>query len=364
MSNFKLHKLLVAIVCAVLIVVMLTSCGLFPSQEEPATPTLKTPKPIQYSFFAVEKADLESKIEGTGTVTSIYYTSHSFQTSGGKLKGLYVSLGDTVEKGQLLMELDNSSIEMDYLQATIDYELGKETFSNAKKKHDSGLISDVEYRIEELTFQSIEKRYTNLKSAYNNTKLYAKVSGKVVYINTAYTTAAGKEIIAGDPVVAIDSQDPKYTYVVFDKTFNSEGKEYTPEQFRIGAKLRLNEWYNDDKTNDIVYFDGEMVGTDQIIKDTGLNYVSSSTFYCKMINPPDNIEHGDTVRYNYTVFKKEKVLQIPVSAYFEYDGTTYVYVLDKSTNLKKEIVVELGMRNQTRVEVVSGLKLGDLIVMP
>ena len=165
MSNFKLHKLLVAIACAVLIVVMLTSCGLFPSQEEPATPTLKTPKPIQYSFFAVEKADLESKIEGTGTVTSIYYTSHSFQTSGGKLKGLYVSLGDTVEKGQLLMELDNSSIEMDYLQATIDYELGKETFSNAKKKHDSGLISDVEYRIEELTFQSIEKRYTNLKSA-------------------------------------------------------------------------------------------------------------------------------------------------------------------------------------------------------
>ena len=52
------------------------------------------------------------------------------------------------------------------------------------------------------------------------------------------------------------------------------------------------------------------------------------------------------------------------SAYFEYDGTTYVYILDETTNLKKEVVVELGMRNQTRVEVISGLEAGDLIVMP
>ncbi len=364
MNHFKLHKLLVAIACAVLVVVMLTSCSLFPSQDEPAMPTLKTPKPIKYAFFQVEKADLESKIEGTGTVTSIYYTTHSFPTSGGKLKGLYVSLGDTVEKGQLLLELDNSAIEMDYLQATIDYELGKETFAEAKADHKAGLISDTEYRIEELTFQSIEKTYTNLKTTYENTKLYAKVSGKVVYINTAYTTATGKDIVAGDPVIAIDSQDDKYTYVVFDKSFNSEGQEYTPEQFRIGAKLRLNEWFSDDEIKDIIYFDGEMVGTDQIIKDTGLNYVSNATYYCRMINPPDTIAHGDTVRYSYTVFSREDVLQIPTSAYFEYDGTTYVYILDETTNLKKEVVVELGMRNQTRVEVISGLEAGDLIVMP
>ena len=93
MNHFKLHKLLVAIACAVLVVVMLTSCSLFPSQDEPAMPTLKTPKPIKYAFFQVEKADLESKIEGTGTVTSIYYTTHSFPTSGGKLKGCGLANG-------------------------------------------------------------------------------------------------------------------------------------------------------------------------------------------------------------------------------------------------------------------------------
>lgn len=361
--SLKLNKILLTVLISILIVVSLSACALFPEQEEPAMPTLKTPKPISYAFCEVVEANLESKIVGTGTVTSIYYTKHSFPTSGGHIKGLYVTLGQEVKKGDLLVELDNSSLEMEYLQARIDYERVKETFKQQKKDHDAGRLSDTEYRIAELIYESTEKTYLNYKTAYENTTLYAQVSGKVVYINTEYTKASGSEIVAGDPVIAIDSQDPKYTYVVFNKTFTSSGKEYVPEQFRIGAKLTLNEWYDDDDGT-AEYFSGTMVGTDQIIKDTGLNYVSSATFYCRMENPPKSVKHGDTVRYSYTVFSREKVLQIPISAYFEYDGTAFVYMLDENTNLKKEVTIELGMRNETHVEVISGLKAGDMIVMP
>lgn len=362
MKTIKVGKMFITVMIAVLIVAALSSCALFPSQDEPAMPTLKTPKPISYAFYEVVSGTLESKIEGTGTVTSIYYTSHAFPTSGGHIKGLYVTLGQYVNKGDLLAELDNTSIEMDYLQATINYERAKETFSQQKNDHDAGKLSDTEYRIAELTFENVEKTYLNYKTAYENTTIYAQVSGKVVYINTAYTTAGGKEIVAGDPVVAIDSEDPKYTYLVFDKKYDSEGKEYTPEQFRIGAKLTLNEWFTEEGTP-IEYFNGTIVGTDKIMNDTGLGYVSDATYYCKMENIPESVSYGDTIRYSYTVFSIPNVLQIPASAYFEYDGTAYVYMLDENTNLKKEVAIRLGNRNEMYVEVVEGLEAGDLIVL-
>jgi len=38
-------------------------------------------------------------------------------------------------------------------------------------------------------------------------------------------------------------------------------------------------------------------------------------------------------------------------------------MLDENTNLKKEVAIRLGNRNEMYVEVVEGLEAGDLIVL-
>ena len=341
---------------------LLSGCSLFPAEQEPAMPSLKTPRPIEYSFYKVKKDTLKSTATGVGKVTSIYYTNHSFPSGGGKLKAIHVTLGQVVNKGDLLMELDNSDLEIQYLQSEIDYEKAKITFDSKKQSYQNGGISASEYRVAELELQSVRKQYENLKLAYENTKLHAQVSGKIVYINTSYTAAAEpKEIVAGEPMIAIDSEDPKYTYVVFDKL--QTGQDYTPQQFRVGEKLTLTQV--DSKGNVLpgaLPFTGTILGTDAIVKDTGLSFVSEATYYCKMENPPEGVTLGTSVKYDYTEFQIEDCLIIPTSALYEFNGNQFVYMLDSNTNLKKEIPVEIGYRTSSQAQVLDGLKVGDTII--
>ena len=222
-------KIFTLVLCVVQAVIFMTSCSIFPEEEEPEIPALKTPKPVEYSFYTVKKGTLKSASTGTGKVTSIYYTEHSFEQSGGKFKEIHVALGDYVRKGDILFEIENSEIEDDYIEAEIQYKKMQLQFDEQSRKYKNGSISKTEYEIAELELKGAELKYNDLKESYENTVLYAKVSGKVVYINSAYTSAsATTEIAGGDTIIAIDSEDPKYTYVVFEKTYisgdvNSDG---------------------------------------------------------------------------------------------------------------------------------------------
>jgi len=358
-TKLKILGLVAALVQAA---VLLSGCSIFPAEEEPSIPALKTPKPVEYSFYRVKKDTLKSTATGVGKVTSIYYTNHSFPSSGGKLKAIHVTLGQTVAAGDLLMELDNSDLEIQYLQSEIDYEKQKMTFETQKRAYQNGGLSASEYRVAELELQSMQKKFESLKLAYENTKLYASVSGKVVYLNTSYTAAAEpKEIVAGEPMVAIDSEDPKYTYVVFDEYLSHE--DYTPQQFRVGETLTLTQV--DGKgavVSGATPFTGTIVGTDMVIKETGLAFVSNAVYYCKMENPPEGIEIGSSVKYDYTEFQIEDCLIIPTSALYEFNGNQFVYMLDSNTNLKKEVPVQIGFRTSSQAQVLDGLKTGDMII--
>ena len=355
-------KILALIAATVQAASLLSGCSLFPAEEEPSVPALKTPQPIEYSFYRVKEDTLRSTVTGVGKVTSIYYTNHSFPSGGGTLKAIHVTLGQTVSAGDRLMELDNSDLEIEYLQAEIDYEKEKMTFETQENAYQNGSLSASEYRVAQLELESAQKRYEALKLAYENTMLYASVSGKVVYINTSYTAAAEpKEIVAGETMIVIDSEDPKYTYVVFDKYLSHE--EYTPQQFRVGETLTLTQVDGEGAAiPGAESFTGTIVGTDAVIRETGLDFISEAVYYCKMENPPEGVTLGSSVKYDYTEFEIEDCLVIPTSALYEFNGNQFVYMLDSSTNLKKEVPVQIGYRTSSQAQVLDGLKVGDTII--
>lgn len=358
----KIFLLIVALVQAV---VIFGGCSIFPEEEEPDIPSLKTPRPIEYSFYTVRKGTLKSTVTGTGKVSSIFYTEHSFQQGGGKIKELHVTLGQKVKKGDPLVEIENTEIEEKFLDAEIEYQKKKLEEQTKSRQYKNGSISELEYHIAELELKSAKIRYEDLKEAYEQTILYAKASGKVVYINTKYTAATSTtEIVGGDTIVAIDSENSKYTFVLFERMYNG-GNGYTPTQFRIGEKLTLTQVDENGKTlTGAESFTGEIVGTDAMIKDlqVELGQVIDKYYFCKMNNPPKGLENGDVIKYDYTEFVIEDCIIIPTSALYEFNGENFVYMLDASTNLKKEVPVQIGYRTSSQAQVLDGLKVGEIII--
>lgn len=352
-------RILTILIIVVQAAVLLSGCSLFPTEEEPDVPALKTPKPVEYSFYQVKKDTLISSAAGVGTVNSIYYTAHSFPVGGSKFKALYVELGQYVNEGDLLMELDNTDIELEYLQAELAYERQKLLFEEQERQYRNGSISETAYRVAVLELENARKQYEAIKSAYEGTQIYAKVSGKVVYINKIYTAATETvEVTPGETMIAIDSENPDYIYVEFDKT--GAVSEFAPQQFRVGAKLTLTLL---DETGKAVAgvepFQGTVVSFDSLGTN---NNSSKDKYYCKMENPPVDVVVGSSIRYDFVEYEIEDCIIIPVSALHEFNSNQFVYMLDSSTNLRKEIPVQIGYRTSSQAQVIDGLSVGDIII--
>lgn len=351
-------KLICVLVILGAVALSATACALFPDEENVEIPVLKTPKPVEYSLYKVARGTIETGSSGIGTVSSVYYTRAAFRNSGGYVSKFNVNIGDTVNEGDILVELDNNALSLQLEEAEINYELQKLSYEDTCSKYPDG---SVYIRQAALNLKKVENVYLAIKETYENTILRAPVSGVVVYINTKYSTG-NSQVVAGETVVAIDTLDKKYLYVTFSKTLEALNNPSLdpPEEFRVGTNLKLQRLTVD--VEEEAQFDGVVVSDSSIIEDTGIGYVSSATYYVKMINPPEDIASGNTVKYIYTEAVSEDCLYIPISAYSRYDGKTYVYILDDN-NLKVEKYVEIGLENSTYAEVLSGLEEGDVIVL-
>ena len=69
---------------------------------------------------------------------------------------------------------------------------------------------------------------------------------------------------------------------------------------------------------------------------------------------------GYRVEAEFILWKSEKVLQVPASAVFRYQSDWAVFAI--KNNKAKRLKIELGQRNGLQVEILSGLKNGDIVI--
>ncbi len=118
MTNFfsKLSKRTLWIVLAVVILSSASGFAYYqmvylPGQEQTDEPGLQT--------ATVRRGDIVLYASGSGTLTAAAEASFGFGI-GGQVEDMFVRVGDVVEAGQLLAELDNTTQEIQYTQAKRD----------------------------------------------------------------------------------------------------------------------------------------------------------------------------------------------------------------------------------------------------
>jgi macrolide-specific efflux system membrane fusion protein len=100
-------------------------------------------------------------------------------------------------------------------------------------------------------------------------------------------------------------------------------------------------------------FDGEIIGY-AFEENWNIYYVS-------LENSPVQINIGEKVSYEFVIAESLNCLVIPKEVLYEYHGRQFVYVLDER-GLRRERYVVAGISDSMRVEIVSGLEEGDLII--
>lgn len=176
------------ITLAILIVAVCAMMALKPFTKKEAV--------VAFETVRVEKGTITNTVTATGTIEAITTVKVGTQVSG-ILKGVYVDFNDNVKKGQLLAQLDETSLraqmeqsqsQVDQAQAQLNY--NESTYKRLKALYDKNLIAQADYDQAVYNYENSKAAVVNAKSNLARSKVnldYATITSPIdgVVLNRA-----------------------------------------------------------------------------------------------------------------------------------------------------------------------------------
>ena len=136
----------------------------------------------------------------SGTIEESSGASLSFAVSG-TIKKIYVTAGQVVGAGQLIAELDPTTLNHAYTIAKTSLEQVQDTYNRMKELHDSGSLPEMQWIQIENELKSAIASEAMSKKSLNDTKLYAPFSGFIA----SKDAEIGQNSAPGMPIVKLVS---------------------------------------------------------------------------------------------------------------------------------------------------------------
>jgi RND family efflux transporter MFP subunit len=402
------------IVFSAVIVLIVSAAGYAGFATTKAPPAVNTPQTV-----AVATCDVEQSVSAPGNVVNTKVIDIEMPADG-RLAEVYVQPGESVKKGEPLVQLENpagfdamrSSAELDVMQAQkkLDDLYKNAALNEAQKKVD---LYDAKKKLlsAQATFAWLKEVHEKYEAASDQEKKHlvdasetdfakAEAQIEVAKIGVDDAQAALDRLKDGvDPIeeaqaqvglAEAQAQLETAKQVEKDGTIRapfdgvvlsmdavtgqtvhagSELLSFTdPKALEVKANITEEDYPLLTSGMDVaLYFDAlpdlTLTGKVERIVPKRIEGASSPQYniYISLSDIPDGLVDGMTSDAAVTIAKREAVLCLPRAVVRASGGsTTTVKVWDGSQEVSKQI--EVGLRGDTFVEILSGLKEGDQVV--
>lgn len=307
---------------------------------------------IQLETATVSAGSISETVTATGTLESVTQVDVGTQVTG-KITKLFADYNSVVKKGELIAEIDKTLLESEVEAANANlesarstYEYRKTNYERDRKLHDKKLISDYdyetsrnEYDVARLAYQKSKADRVKATENLGYAEIYAPIDGIVI----SREVEIGQTVVANMTVANIFTiADLDNMQVIADDVFN--GKV---------TQVRLNPT---EESNVITY---------------------------EVVVSADNADHklipGLTANITIYTAESQNALIVPASAIkFSPKDLDDESLPKKAQDAPKEakavvwtvrggklypVAVTTGTNNGVNVEIVSGLKKGDVVAV-
>ncbi len=287
---------------------------------------------VSVKVESVKKELVDQRIEFTGTIEPLIKNNIS-SSAAQRIEKIYVEIGSRVRKGQLLVAMEN----INYAQAKIQLENLKVDLSRTEALFKAGGISEQQYTQILTQVKISEESITNLN---NNTKLLSPIDGIVTQKNFD-----NGDLAVGLPILVVMQMQPVKILINISEEFFPVVKVGTPVQINLD-----------------IYPNKEFPGKVMLIHPVIDASTRSFQAEVRIDNPSLLMRPGMFARANVDFGSREKLV-IPDRAVIKQSGTNdkYVFVIDGDKVVYTK--VELGRRIDSIYEVVSGVEVGQKVVV-
>jgi multidrug efflux pump subunit AcrA (membrane-fusion protein) len=352
----------------------------------------------------VQRGTLVATVNAAGNVATAQTAALGFQTTG-KVAQVNVQVGDTVQKGQVLMILDamdlnlalkqaqanlvNSQANLDAVQANSGnqkdqliaakaaVDKAKSAQQQAQAAYDSiggstksqNLTSGQFYALQQANddYQSAVANYMTFVGTINNTAIraaQAQVDGAQVAVNQALNNLAKTQLIAPfDGVVSAVNYNVGDTVsanaaVSLANLSNLQVQvtiaEVDVPRIKVGETAQMTLDALPGRTYNAKVSKLDPVGT---VTQGVVNYPVTMT----IIDADGAIHPGMTANLNIVVAQRDNVLIVPTRAVHTQGNQKTVTILTQGQT--KQVPVTTGLTNDQNVEITNGLAEGDTVVV-
>jgi len=373
---------------------------------------------ILYSFFFADKrskvkVDAEKITIGTvkygvfqdfipvtGSVMPVE-TRYLDAIEGGTIKEIYLESGAIVKKGDLILKLTNSQLELTVLsqesnlfeqlnratetrlqldqndlqqkasiaQSNYQIDLLKPQYERSKQLFEKNLISRQEYE------KVYEEYKYNLKRRQLTYASYQSDSINRVYQLKQITASEGRMRQSLDGVGHmldnLEIRSPIYGQLATPEL--EIGQSITPGE-RLGwvdvldkfkVRVKIDELYLP-RTEPGLKGSFDLAGSTYHLEITKIYpTITDGRFEVDMVfngSQPEGIKRGQSLRIRLELGNSQQALLLPLGGFYKDTGGNWVYVLDTDGSRAIKRDIKLGAKNPEYFEVLDGLKDGDKVI--
>jgi RND family efflux transporter MFP subunit len=340
---------------------MLTGCG--PASSS-ITPT-PYPTPVRKTY-TVNRGDIVINLELFGQVAPRVLSSAYFQMDG-HVGDVFVQVNDTVKKGQLLADLAelkdiqaNAITTRDAIRrAQINVEIAQKTLEKYKAEGRPSYeiqIQQLQIDLAQIDLNEVLVKYgidpnsnalDALDEQVKKAQLFSPADGMII---TSVST--GRSVVTS--TVAVTIGDGSQLEIVINLA-SGESNEQLKSMFE-GMPVSVSP---NDKPD--VKWTGKIT---QLPSPYGTGNASDMTVHVVLDVAPaaTDFKSGDTVTVLVQLANKIGVLWLPPAAIRQVGGRTFVIV--NGDNGPKRLDIEIGLKTNDKIEVISGLNEGQVVVGP
>ena len=305
------------------------------------------PPPDAVTTTVAAEDEWPSTLNAIGTVAAVQGVTVSADLPGVVARIAFES-GKSVQKGDILVQLDTRQEQAQLAGAESQIELARLNFERMKGLVEQDAVSRAEFDAAAAAHRQADARIAEIRATIERKTIRAPFSG----VLGLRQVNLGQYLTGGDPVVPLQSLDP--VYVNFGVP-QQDAREVGP-----GHRVHVTAGESGGAA-----FTGRITAVDSVVDETTRNVQAQAT----LANPGGKLRPGMFVQTQVMLGKARRVIALPGSAinYAPYGDS--VFVVGNLKNPQGQIyrgvrqqVVKLGPARGDQVAVLSGIKPGEEIV--
>jgi len=263
----------------------------------------------------------------------------------GALVRVLVKNGDVVRKGQLLAQIDDEVMLKSIIELEIQLRTAQDLYERQKGLWEQKIGTEVQFIQARTNKEALEQRLATIKEQWQQTRIYAPIGGTVDMV----MLKAGQAISPGIPLCQIVN--------LSQLKVKGDVPENYAAKVQRGAAVQL--FFPDlgkEVNSRITYVSPTINPTNRTFSVEAALPAGSGPYRANMIAVMKIIDYENL-----------KAITLPVNLINqESNGENYVFVAEKNgvehQAIVRRVPVKVGRTYNGRVEILSGLKPGDLVI--